>query len=101
MLPYFGCAQETDQTAPSCLFYAESLAGSRTWGKGEIGGDGQEMSGVLKQSNRTSVSVPFQCFCQSMCLSLYLEDLDSAVRGAGRQASAVVVEDCVVLERMS
>jgi hypothetical protein len=30
-------------------------------------------------------------------IAFYFEDLDGAVRGAGCEAAAVVVEDCVVL----
>ena len=39
MLPYLGCAQETDQTAPSCLFVVRvvgRLGGGKEEGNGEI-----------------------------------------------------------------
>jgi hypothetical protein len=32
-------------------------------------------------------------------IAFYFEDLDGAVRGAGCEAAAVVVEDCIVLRR--
>lgn len=41
--------------------------------------------------------VTFECFGVAVLVSLDLEQFDRFVRGAGRQPSAVVVEDCVVL----
>lgn len=41
--------------------------------------------------------VTLQCLCQAMLLALDLEDLDGLVGGAGRESSAVVIENRVVL----
>jgi hypothetical protein len=80
MLPYFGCAQETHQTAPSWL--ERGLVFVRG-GRGD--GEGGE--------------VPFQCLGQSVRIAFYFEDLDCAIRRAGCEAAAVVIEDCIVLGR--
>lgn len=41
--------------------------------------------------------LPFQCFCQTMCFSFYLENLNCSVGGAGCQPATIVIENCIVL----
>ena len=41
--------------------------------------------------------VAFEGFGQAVLIAVYFEDLDCAVGGAGCEAAAVVVEDCIVL----
>ena len=41
--------------------------------------------------------MPFECFGEAVLVALDLEDFDGLVGGAGRQSSAVVVEDGIVL----
>jgi hypothetical protein len=41
--------------------------------------------------------VAFERFCEAVGVVFYFEDLDGAVGGGCCEASAVVVEDCVVL----
>lgn len=41
--------------------------------------------------------VPLQRLGQPVLLAINFEDLDGLVGGTGRQSSAVVIEDCIVL----
>jgi hypothetical protein len=79
MLPYFGCAQETHQTAPSWLEKGVSEEG--------------------KGRERGRKWVPFQRFGQPVGIAFYFEDLYCAVGGAGCKAAAVIIEYCIVLRK--
>lgn len=85
MLPYFGCAQDTHQTAPSCLISRVCCC--------------QLLSVVQEFLFFFFGHPPFQCFGQSLSLSLDFEDFDCSVGGAGCEPSPVVVEDSIVLRK--
>jgi len=44
------------------------------------------------------LDIPFQCLCQPVAFPFYLEDLDCAVRRAGREATSVVIENGIMLD---
>lgn len=87
MLPYLGWAQETHQTAPSCLLarwdYISSL----------------RFAAICVCSCRGAFAdSPLERFRQPLSVTLDFEDLDRAVGRAGGEAAPVVVEDSIVLE---
>ena len=43
------------------------------------------------------ICLPSQCFRQSVCIALDLEYFDCLVRRAGRESSAVVIQDRIML----
>ncbi len=45
--------------------------------------------------------VPFEGFGQTVGIAFDVEDLHCAVRGAGCKSTAVVIQDCIVLEIVS
>ena len=81
MVPYLGWAQEVDQTAPSWL-----------WRGGVSCCTGVSCCGDLLRRD-----LPFQGFCETVLVTFDFEDFDRLVGGAGCEAPAVVVEDCIVL----